>query len=153
MMMITCMASSLSKKLTALLLILTVVFSSSVSARFVVEKSSIRVLHPQSLRSKHDSAIGNFGIPDYGGFMVGSVIYPDKGASGCQPFEGDKPFKSKFPRPTVLLLDRGGIFTVTVSLSLSLLKHFLINIVFFSVSQVFESRKNGLPEYNSFLLG
>lgn len=107
MMMITYMASSLSKKLTALLLVLTVVFSSSVSARFVVEKSSIRVLHPQSLRSKHDSAIGNFGIPDYGGFMVGSVIYPDKGASGCQPFEGDKPFKSKFPRPTVLLLDRG----------------------------------------------
>jgi hypothetical protein len=36
-------------------------------------------------------------------------MYPDKGANGCQPFDGDKPFKSKGSRPTILLLDRGGI--------------------------------------------
>ncbi|KAL4310681.1 hypothetical protein GQ457_01G045870 [Hibiscus cannabinus] len=77
-----------------------------VSARFVVEKNSIRVLSPLNLRGKHDGSIGNFGIPDYGGFIIGSVVYPDKGANGCQPFDG-QPFKSNSPRPSVLLLDRG----------------------------------------------
>ncbi|KAE8709259.1 Vacuolar-sorting receptor 3 [Hibiscus syriacus] len=77
-----------------------------VSARFVVEKNSIRVLSPLSLRGKHDGSIGNFGIPDYGGFIIGSVVYPDKGANGCEPFDG-LPFKSKSPRPSVVLLDRG----------------------------------------------
>ncbi|KAJ4702734.1 Vacuolar-sorting receptor-like protein [Melia azedarach] len=106
MMMITCIPLAMWKKITALVFVLTVVLN-CVYGRFVVEKSSITVLHPLSLRSKHDSAIGNFGIPDYGGFMVGSVVYPEKGAFGCKAFDGDKPFKSKFPRPTVLLLDRG----------------------------------------------
>lgn len=88
-------------------LVLLATFVSSVYGRFIVEKSSITVLHPLSLSSKHDSAIGNFGIPDYGGSMVGSVVYPGQGASGCEPFEGDKPFKTKLHRPTILLLDRG----------------------------------------------
>lgn len=79
-----------------------------VRARFVVETESIRVLSPWSMRGRHDGAIGNFGVPDYGGFIVGSVVYPEKGSSGCEPFEGDKPFKRRFPRLTVLLLDRGG---------------------------------------------
>ncbi|KAF2289259.1 hypothetical protein GH714_032530 [Hevea brasiliensis] len=80
---------------------------SFVFGRFVVEKSSISVLSPLSLRSKHDSAIGNFGLPDYGGFLVGSAMYHEKEGLGCQPFDGDKPFRSKTPRPTILLLDRG----------------------------------------------
>ena len=106
--MIMCMA--LFKNLVSLFLVSALLLSSSfVFGRFVVEKSSISVLSPVSLRSKHDSAIGNFGIPDYGGFMVGSAIYPDKGTSGCQAFDGDKPFRSKSPRPTIVLLDRGGI--------------------------------------------
>lgn len=74
----------------------------------MVEKSSISILEPFDLRSKHDAAIGNFGVPDYGGSMIGTVVYPDKRASGCSPFEGDKPFRSKSSRPTILLLDRGG---------------------------------------------
>jgi hypothetical protein len=102
------MAASL-KKLASLLLVLTFLGKCYVFGHFVVEKSSLRVLSPMSLRSKHDSAIGNFGIPDYGGYLAGSVMYPDKGANGCQPFDGDKPFKSKGSRPTILLLDRGGI--------------------------------------------
>ncbi|KAI9401057.1 hypothetical protein POPTR_001G075600v4 [Populus trichocarpa] len=104
--MVTCMAASL-KKLASLLLVLTFLGKCYVFGHFVVEKSSLRVLSPMSLRSKHDSAIGNFGIPDYGGYLAGSVMYPDKGANGCQPFDGDKPFKSKGSRPTILLLDRG----------------------------------------------
>ncbi|KAL5731275.1 Vacuolar-sorting receptor 7 [Ranunculus cassubicifolius] len=76
------------------------------NARFVVEKSSITVISPLHLRSKHDSAIGNFGIPDYGGSMMGSVVYPEKSSKGCNAF-GDR-FRSS--RPTILLLDRGDCY-------------------------------------------
>lgn len=89
------------------LLIISTIFVRCAHGRFVVEKSSVSVLSPYSLRSKHDGAIGNFGIPDYGGSMVGTVVYPQKGFFGCNPFEGDKPFKSRSSRPTILLLDRG----------------------------------------------
>lgn len=82
-----------------------------VEGGFVVEKESISVLSPSELRySKHDASIGNFGVPDYGGTMVGSVVFPQKGSHGCNSFDGDKPFKSKSSRPVILLLDRGGNF-------------------------------------------
>jgi hypothetical protein len=116
-----CMAF-LIRKLIPFVLVLAVLENHQVGARFVVEKGSITVLSPLDMRSKHDGAIGNFGVPDYGAFMLGSVVYPDKGSNGCAAFEGDKPFKAKFPRPTILLLDRGGmqIELTTLSLSLSL---------------------------------
>ncbi|KAG5105470.1 hypothetical protein JHK82_042445 [Glycine max] len=93
----------------AVLLLLLVVVVVVVDARFVVEKSSITVLSPHKLKAKRDGAIGNFGLPDYGGFIVGSVVYPAKGSHGCENFEGDKPFKIQSYRPTIVLLDRGGI--------------------------------------------
>lgn len=98
--------------------------------RFVVEKSSISVLSPVDLRSKHDAAIGNFGVPDYGGSMVGSVVYPKKPDSsfGCSQFDGDKPYKSKSSsRPTILLLDRGGKSMFDFDFKLS---HTCLNILF-----------------------
>ncbi|PSR98846.1 Vacuolar-sorting receptor 6 like [Actinidia chinensis var. chinensis] len=76
-------------------------------SRFVVEKNSITVIAPRDLASKHDGSIANFGVPDYGGSMVGSVLYANKGSFGCNPFDGDKPFKSKTHLPTILVLDRG----------------------------------------------
>ncbi|XP_060191266.1 vacuolar-sorting receptor 6-like [Lycium barbarum] len=79
-------------------------------ARFIVEKNSISVLSPYSMHSKHDASIGNFGVPDYGGSLVGTVVYPKKGANGCTSFGGDKPFKSKGHRPNILLLDRGDCY-------------------------------------------
>ncbi|XP_042477336.1 vacuolar-sorting receptor 6 [Macadamia integrifolia] len=93
----------------ALLLLLTYFGSciSPVYARFVVEKESISVLQPESLRSKHDGSIGNFGIPNYGGTLMGSVVYPGKGSNGCSSFKDDSPFKTRSSRPTILLLDRG----------------------------------------------
>lgn len=94
--------------LSSLLIIIQLHVHVHVHARFVVEKSSVSVLSPTSLKSKHDAAIANFGIPDYGGFIVGSLFYPQTGAFGCLPFQGDKPFKSNTSRPTILLLDRGG---------------------------------------------
>ncbi|KAL6196914.1 hypothetical protein ACLB2K_032527 [Fragaria x ananassa] len=81
-----------------------------VYGRFVVEIGSIKVLYPMALRGKRDGAIGNFGLPDYGGSLVGSVVYPEKGSTGCEAFEGDKPFRSRMCRPTILVLDRGGCY-------------------------------------------
>ncbi|BAT80217.1 hypothetical protein LR48_Vigan468s004000 [Vigna angularis] len=95
-----CVAAAAAVTLFAAWLIL-------VDARFVVEKSSITVLSPHKMRTKRDGAIGNFGLPDYGGFIVGSVVYPAKGSHGCQVFDGDKPFKLQSYRPTIVLLDRG----------------------------------------------
>ncbi|KAL8508687.1 hypothetical protein ACS0TY_019076 [Phlomoides rotata] len=79
-------------------------------SRFVVEKSSISVVSPYNARSKHDAAIANFGVPDYGGSLTGTLVYPQKGQSGCSAFDGDKPFKSKSSRPIILLLDRGDCY-------------------------------------------
>lgn len=92
--------------LTTLLAALTIIAMVIVDARFVVEKESISVLNPEEMRSKRDGSIANFGLPDYGGFLIGSVVYPDSKTDGCSAF--GKTFKPKFPRPTILLLDRGG---------------------------------------------
>ncbi|CAD6335947.1 unnamed protein product [Miscanthus lutarioriparius] len=80
----------------------------AVRGRFVVEKSSVRVLAPEHIRGHHDAAIGNFGVPDYGGTLTGVVIYPDKKATGCDEF--DAKFKAKSRRPVILLLDRGDCY-------------------------------------------
>ncbi|CAN4083664.1 unnamed protein product [Withania somnifera] len=90
-----------------LVVILVFLVVSNVETRFIVEKNSISVLSPYSLRSKKDASIGNFGVPDYGGSLVGTVVYPKKGGNGCTAFDADKPFKSKPHRPNILLLDRG----------------------------------------------
>ncbi|KAH0911134.1 hypothetical protein HID58_034455 [Brassica napus] len=97
--------SLISKGATlALFLALTMVVN-GVFGRFIVEKSSVTILSPLAMRSKHDAAIANFGVPNYGGYMIGSVVYAGQGAFGCDSF--DKTFKPKFPRPTILIIDRG----------------------------------------------
>ncbi|XP_058069871.1 vacuolar-sorting receptor 3-like [Magnolia sinica] len=81
----------------------------SVLARFVVEKNSLRVTSPDAIRGNHDSAIGNFGIPQYGGSMAGKVVYPKENKKGCVEF--GESFKAKSGKlPTFLLLDRGDCF-------------------------------------------
>lgn len=80
----------------------------SVYGRFIVEKSSVKVVSPRHIRGHHDAALANFGLPNYGGTLVGVVIYPDKKSNGCEKF--DTTFKSKSRRPVILLLDRGGAY-------------------------------------------
>ena len=79
--------------------------------RFLVEKNSLKVLSPESIKGNYDSAIGNFGIPQYGGSMAGTVVYPKDNRKGCQKFEDSGiSFKSKpGALPTFVLVDRGGI--------------------------------------------
>lgn len=81
----------------------------SISARFVVEKNSLTVTSPDSIRGYHDSAIGNFGIPQYGGSMAGTVVYPKDNTKGCKGFDEFKiSFKAKTGSlPTFVLVDRG----------------------------------------------
>ncbi|CAN6453795.1 unnamed protein product [Victoria cruziana] len=84
----------------------------SVTSRFVVEKSSITVVSPEDLKSKHDSSLGNFGVPDYGGSMMGVLFYPSTSSPSsmaCNAF--DSPFKHETSgRPLIVLIDRGGCF-------------------------------------------
>ncbi|XAR72961.1 hypothetical protein NMG60_11019778 [Bertholletia excelsa] len=80
--------------------------------RFVVEKNSLKVTSPESMRGTHDSAIGNFGIPQYGGSMAGKVVYPKENRKGCLGFDGiGISFKSApGGLPTFVLVDRGDCF-------------------------------------------
>lgn len=78
--------------------------------RFVVEKNSLKVTSPDTLKGVYECAIGNFGIPQYGGTMVGFVAYPKTNRKACRSFkEFGISFKSKPGGfPTFILVDRGG---------------------------------------------
>ncbi|KAK7277077.1 hypothetical protein RIF29_18227 [Crotalaria pallida] len=81
----------------------------SCMGRFVVEKNNLKITSPKSLRGIYDCAIGNFGVPRYGGTMIGSVVYPKVNQNGCRSFDGS--FSSKPGSfPTFLLVNRGDCF-------------------------------------------
>ncbi|KAF7845230.1 vacuolar-sorting receptor 1-like [Senna tora] len=78
---------------------------------FVVEKNNLKVTSPKSLKGVYECAIGNFGVPKYGGAMVGSVVYPKTNQKGCKSFDDDSLFKSKPGSfPTFVLVDRGDCY-------------------------------------------
>lgn len=80
-----------------------------------MEKNSLKVTSPDSLKDVYECAIGNFGVPQYGGTMVGIVTYPKANRKACKSFdEFDISFKTKpGGLPIFLLVDRGG--TVFIS--------------------------------------
>ncbi|KAK4771262.1 hypothetical protein SAY87_031794 [Trapa incisa] len=82
------------------------------AGRFKVEKNSLKITTPDSLKGVYGSAIGNFGVPQYGGSMVGTVIYPKTNQKACKSFEDfDVSFKTKpGGLPFFLLADRGDCF-------------------------------------------
>ena len=82
----------------------------SCMGRFVVEKNSLRVTSPESIRGIYECALGNFGVPQYGGSMSGSVVYPKANQKACKNFEDfDISFRSRVSGlPTFVLVDRGG---------------------------------------------
>uniref|UniRef100_A0A1D1Y6P4 Vacuolar-sorting receptor 2 n=2 Tax=Anthurium amnicola TaxID=1678845 RepID=A0A1D1Y6P4_9ARAE len=81
-------------------------------ARFVVEKNSLKVTSPESVKDVYECAIGNFGVPQYGGTMTGIVSYPKSNKKVCKSFEDfDISFKPKAGGiPTFLLVDRGDCY-------------------------------------------
>ena len=63
------------------------------------------------MKGKRHSAIGNFGVPDYGGTMIGQVVYPEKGKDGHKSFEElDVSFKKSPTKPLFVLVDHRGEF-------------------------------------------
>ncbi|EFJ06539.1 hypothetical protein SELMODRAFT_269926 [Selaginella moellendorffii] len=95
------------------LAIAVLIFTTSCWGKFLVEKNSISITTPDSIKGTYDSAIGNFGVPQYGGSMVGNVVYPEKGATACRNFsEFGITFKGlkSGGLPTVLLVDRGDCY-------------------------------------------
>uniref|UniRef100_A0ACD5X3J7 Uncharacterized protein n=1 Tax=Avena sativa TaxID=4498 RepID=A0ACD5X3J7_AVESA len=80
--------------------------------RFVVEKNSLKVTAPDALKGAYECAIGNFGVPQYGGTMVGVVAYPKANRKACKEFDDfDISYKAKpGALPTFLLVDRGDCF-------------------------------------------
>ncbi|XP_047066458.1 vacuolar-sorting receptor 1-like [Lolium rigidum] len=83
--------------------------------RFVVEKNSLRVTSPAALRGVYECAIGNFGMPQYGGTMHGVVVYPKANTKGCKPFsDSGLSFNPKSGGlPVFLLVDRGDCYFTT----------------------------------------
>jgi len=75
---------------------------------FVVEETALTVTSPDSLKGTHQSAIGNFGVPQYGGTLGGTVVYPDVNAKACDVFPKDKFKSGAGMRPIFALIDRGG---------------------------------------------
>lgn len=97
------------------------------SAKFNVEKSSLRVTSPESLKDVYGSAIGNFGVPKYGGTLNGGVVYPKSNQKACKSFdEFDLSFKPKpGGLPVFLLVDRGGKWSTRDFIFVNLLIVFL----------------------------
>lgn len=84
----------------------------STFGRFVVEKNNLRVTSPQNLKDTYECAIGNFGVPQYGGTLAGAVVYPKFNQKACNGFSDHVTFnfKSGAGLPVFLLVDRGGKF-------------------------------------------
>lgn len=80
--------------------------------RFVVEKNNLKVTSPDSIKGIYECAIGNFGVPQYGGTLVGTVVYPKSNQKACKSYSDfDISFKSKPGRlPTFVLIDRGDCY-------------------------------------------
>jgi hypothetical protein len=95
----------------ALLVVVALALADAAAGRFVVEKNSLEVTSPDELKGKYECAIGNFGVPQYGGTLHGWVEYPKSNRKACQSFDQfDISFKPKQAggRPIFVLVDRGG---------------------------------------------
>ncbi|KAI3769998.1 hypothetical protein L6452_01116 [Arctium lappa] len=103
---------SMMAKLLLGFMLLSCMCHESAMARFVVEKNSLTVTSPENIKGNHDTAIGNFGIPQYGGSMAGTVDYPKQNRKGCRKFdEFGISFKANpGALPKFVLLDRGDCF-------------------------------------------
>ena len=61
--------------LAALVALSTSLPSFASAASFVDERANLHVLSPPDLRGSYDTAIGDFGVPNYGAKLIGEVFY------------------------------------------------------------------------------
>ena len=81
-----------------------------ISGRFVVETNSIAITSPEHLKGSYDSAIGNFGVPQYGGTLSGTIVYATENSRACEDFGTKDKFRSHpGGLPVIVVVDRGGI--------------------------------------------
>ncbi|KAA8517716.1 hypothetical protein F0562_015190 [Nyssa sinensis] len=82
--------------------------------RFVVEKNRLKVISPESLKDVYDYAIANHGVgvPQHGGTMFGTVIYPKVNQKACKNFDDFYISFKLIPGslPIFLLADRGDCY-------------------------------------------
>jgi hypothetical protein len=101
--------------LAALVALSTSLPSFASAASFVVERANLQVLSPPALRGSYDTAIGDFGVPNYGAKLIGEVFYdPGSNALGCDVFPPDFLVNASVGvgHSKVLLVDRGSCFFV-----------------------------------------
>ena len=77
------------------------------------QRARDRAMAAAALRGVYECAIGNFGMPQYGGTMHGVVVYPKANTKACKPFaDFGLSFNPKAGGlPVFLLVDRGGFFS------------------------------------------
>jgi hypothetical protein len=111
-----------------LALVFAMVTSSALGA-FLIEENSITVTSPDSLKGTYQSSIGNFGVPQYGGTLAGTVVYLKDKPKGCDPFE-DRTFRANSGgRPVFALVDRGGLFFFDTSFLFVVCMTFLLEFL------------------------
>ncbi|KAM3313437.1 hypothetical protein ACQJBY_032808 [Aegilops geniculata] len=93
--------------------LLLLAMADAVAGRFVVEKNSVQVTSPESLKGKYECAIGNFGLPQYGGTLQGWVVYPKDNRQACKEFDVSFKGHKSGARPNFVLIDRGECFFTT----------------------------------------
>jgi hypothetical protein len=122
-------------KIMIIMVVVSSWWPSAVYGSFVVEESSLTVTSPQSLKGTYQSAIGNFGVPQYGGTLAGSVRYSKDKPKACDPFVDPSSFKpstSQGGRPVIALVDRGGLPHFLVAHLLVFFFFFFFKFLFFS---------------------
>ena len=80
--------------------------TAAVKARFIVESHSLFITAPEGIKGEYESAIANFGLPQYGGSLEGMVLYPKSDSQLCS---APDPVNRGGPGelPHILLVDRG----------------------------------------------
>ncbi|CAL8466083.1 g5619 [Coccomyxa elongata] len=79
------------------------------SAQWVVETNSFRIKEPSTAAGEHDAAIGDFGVPLYGGALTGEIVYMENNKLGCSVLE--RPLVET-TLPVFLLVERGECYFI-----------------------------------------
>jgi len=89
------------------LLLLMFLFVRPAWGGFVVEQNALTVTSPDKLKGTYESAIGNFGVPQYGGTLSGTLKYPPVNRNACDKFSTPTFHAEPGARPFFALVDRG----------------------------------------------
>ncbi|GAB4818267.1 hypothetical protein N2152v2_005313 [Parachlorella kessleri] len=73
---------------------------------FNIETNTISVKEPADAAGEYQAAIGDFGVPLYGGTLMGRVEVHRDNTDGCKNFTAVPPPSGDLPR--IFLVDRGG---------------------------------------------